>query len=131
MISSISDLGYKDQNSSIHLLEAFTELYSIWPDVLVRKRLEEMLELVRDTITSPQGYLVLFLHPDWKPVSFRDSAEAIILKHRNLDHVSFGHDVETAFLMLEASHTLGIHNDTKTLTVANTHGRSCLAEWMG
>nr|WP_290941344.1 AGE family epimerase/isomerase [Haliscomenobacter sp.] len=28
---STSDLGYKDQNSSIHLLEAFTELYQIWP----------------------------------------------------------------------------------------------------
>ncbi len=29
---SNSDLGYKDQNSSIHLLEAFSELYHVWPD---------------------------------------------------------------------------------------------------
>lgn len=116
--SSTSDLGYKDQNSSIHLLEAFTELYAVWPDVLVRRRLEEMLVLIRDTITSPKGYLILFFQPDWTPVSFRDSAESSILKHRNLDHVSYGHDVETAFLMLEASHTLGIQNDTKTLAVA-------------
>jgi mannose/cellobiose epimerase-like protein (N-acyl-D-glucosamine 2-epimerase family) len=117
-ILSTSDLGYKDQNSSIHLLEALTELYSIWPDAQVRNRLVEMLELVRDTITSPKGNLILFLQPDWTPVSFRDSSESSIMKHRNLDHVSFGHDVETAFLILEASHTLGIHNDTKTLTVA-------------
>ena len=117
-VPSTSDLGYKDQNSSIHLLEAFTELYSVWPDPLVRTRLQEMLLLIRDTITSPKGYLVLFLQPDWKPVSFRDSDESTILKHRNLDHVSFGHDVETAFLMLEASHVLGIKNDTKTLTIA-------------
>lgn len=117
-IPSTSDLGYKDQNSSIHLLEAFTELYSVWPDPLVRRRLEEMLLLIRDTITSPKGYLILFFQPDWAPVSFRDSAESSVLKHRNLDHVSFGHDVETAYLMLEASHTLGIKNDTKTLTVA-------------
>lgn len=116
--SSTSDVGYKDQNSSIHLLEAFTELYAVWPDALVRRRLEEMLMLIRDTITSAKGYLTLFFKPDWKPVSFRDFADSIVLKHRNLDHVSFGHDVETAFLLLEASHALGIKNDIKTLRVA-------------
>ena len=114
---STADLGYKDQNSSIHLLEALTELYAVWPAPLVRERLDEMLHLVRDVITTPKGNLVLFFQPDWTPVSFRDSSEAAVLKHRNLDHVSFGHDVETAYLMLEASHTLGLKNDTKTLTI--------------
>lgn len=116
-VPSTSDVGYKDQNSSIHLLEAFTELYAVWPDPLVRERLAEMLHLVRDVITSPKGNLVLFFQPDWTPVSFRDSSEAVVLKHRNLDHVSFGHDVETAYLMLEASHLLGLKNDTKTLQI--------------
>jgi mannobiose 2-epimerase len=110
-----SDLGYKDQNSSIHLLEAFTELYRVWPDKLLRQRLEEMLLLVRDKITNPKGYLILFLQPDWKPVSFRDSSEAFILKNRNINHVSFGHDVETAYLMMEAAEALGKKNDKKTL----------------
>src|ERR1019366_7172218 len=55
-IPSTSDIGYKDQNSSIHILEALTELY----------------------------------------------------------HVSFGHDIETTYLMLEASHALGLKNDTLT-----------------
>ena len=117
-VASTSDLGYKDQNSSIHLLEAFTELYSVWPDPLVRQRLQEMLFLIRDKITTQRGYLTLFFTPDWKPVSFADSSEASILRHRNLDHVSFGHDVETAYLMLEASHVLGFKNDQTTLTVA-------------
>jgi cellobiose epimerase len=117
-VSSESDLGYKDQNSSIHLLEAFTELYQVWPDSLLRERLNEMLVLIRDTIVQPEGYLTLFLQPDWTPVSFRDSSEAVIKKHFNLDHVSFGHDVETAFLMLEASHVLGNKNDSVTLKVA-------------
>jgi mannobiose 2-epimerase len=117
-VVSTSDQGYKDQNSSIHLLEAFTELYQVWPDPLVLERLKEMLFLIRDTITTDQGYLTLFLQPDWTPVSFRDSSEDIILKHRNLDHVSFGHDVETAYLMLEASHVAGVENDTATLRVA-------------
>jgi len=112
---STADMGYKDQNSSIHLLEAFTELYAVWPDPLVRQRLQEMLYLIRDKITTRKGYLTLFFTPDWTPVSFKDSSEAVIIKHKYLDHVSFGHDVETAYLMLEASHALGIKNDTTTL----------------
>ena len=52
---STSDLGYKDQNSSIHLLEAFTELYKVWKDDVVRERLQEMLFLIRDTMVTPKG----------------------------------------------------------------------------
>ncbi|HRP57253.1 AGE family epimerase/isomerase [Agriterribacter sp.] len=114
-IPSVSDLGYKDQNSSIHLLEAFTELYLAWPDPLLRERLTEMLLLIRDTIVSPKGNLILFFQPDWTPVSFGNSDKENILKHRYLDHVSFGHDVETAWLMLEASHVLGFKDDSITL----------------
>lgn len=114
---STAELGYKDQNTSIHLLEAFNELYTVWPDKLLRQRLSEMLYLIRDTIVTPKGYLNLFFHDDWTPVSYRDSSEAVILKHRGLNHVSFGHDVETAYLMLEASHTLGIKNDFTTLRI--------------
>ena len=33
-----AETGYKDQNSSIHLLEAFTELYAVWPNDLLRER---------------------------------------------------------------------------------------------
>lgn len=114
-IPSTSDVGYKDQNSSIHLLEAFTELYQVWPDPLLAERIKEMLMIIRDTITTDKGYMALFFQPDWTPVSFRDSSEEVILKHRNIDHVSFGHDVETAYLMLEASHVVGIEHDTATL----------------
>lgn len=114
-IKSTAELGYKDQNSSIHLLEAFTELYKVWPDVLVRNRLQEMLELIRDKIVTQQGWLQLFFTYDWKPVSYRDSSMQVIMEHKNLDHVSFGHDVETAYLMQEATEALGNHHDAKTL----------------
>ncbi|MBE7169630.1 MAG: AGE family epimerase/isomerase [Williamsia sp.] len=114
---STSDLGYKDQNSSIHLLEALTELYSVWPDLLVRERLQEMLLLIRDRIVTPKGYLQLFFQPDWTPVSFRDSSRNAVFQHKFLDHVSFGHDIETAYLMLEASHALGLKNDTRTMQI--------------
>lgn len=112
-----SDIGYKDQNSSIHLLEAFTELYKVWKDPLVRERLEEMLLLIRDTMVTPKGYLQLFFTPQWQPISYRDSSDAAIAKHHYLDHVSFGHDVETAYLMQEATEALGNAHDATTLAV--------------
>jgi mannose/cellobiose epimerase-like protein (N-acyl-D-glucosamine 2-epimerase family) len=110
--------GYKDQNSSIHLLEAFTELYAIWPNDLLRERLLEMLLLIRDVMIGNKGYLTLFFQPDWTPVSIRDSDEAYIMAHHGLDYVSFGHNVETSYLLIEASHALKLQNDTITLRIA-------------
>jgi mannobiose 2-epimerase len=105
----------KDQNSSIHILEAYAELYQVWPDPTLRARLEEMLALVRDRIRVDPGYLTLFHTADWRPVSWRDSSEAARRADRYFhDHVSFGHDVETAYLLLEASHVLGRHDDAAT-----------------
>lgn len=105
---------WKDQNSSIHLLESFTTLYEVWPNPLLKKRLEELLLLIRDTITTEKGYLTLHLERNWTPVSLRDSSKTYRKQQFYLDHVSFGHDVETAFLMLETSHVLGRKNDTTT-----------------
>ena len=67
-VSSEAETGYKDQNSSIHLLEAFAELYQVWPDPLLRERLIEMLVLIRDRIVTEKGYMALFFTPDWKPI---------------------------------------------------------------
>ena len=105
----------KDQNSSIHLLEAFAELYQVWPNDTVRSRLQSMLELIRDTITTERGHLTLFLNQDLTPLSYRDSLPEIREQNYNLDHVSFGHDVETAYLMMEASEVLGLEHDDETL----------------
>lgn len=108
----------KDQNSSIHLLEAFTELYRVWPDDLVRRRLDEMLVLIRDTMTDPRGFLNLHFQADWTPLSYRDSTEAMRKKYVYLDNVSFGHDIETAWLLMDAATALGKPNDPKTCTMA-------------
>ncbi len=112
------EVGFKDQNSSIHLLEAFTELYNVWKDEKVYNRLYELLELIRDVITTPKGYLQLFFEKDWTPVSFRNAPKEIRDANYRLDHVSFGHDYETAYLMLEASYALGLKDDVETLRTA-------------
>jgi mannobiose 2-epimerase len=111
-------IGYKDFNSSIHLLESFTALYKVWPDSMLRERLLEMFFLIRDVMIHEKGYLILYWTRDWKPVSFRDSSDAVRKKNYYLDHVSFGHDVETAYLLLEASHVLGLPSDIRTLELA-------------
>lgn len=123
---STAELGYKDQNSSIHLLEAFTELYQIWPDPLVKTRLEEMIYLIRDKMVNEKGNLILFFQPDWTPVSFRDSSRASIQRHHGLDHVSWGHDIETAYLLMEASHVAGWKNDSITWRIAKKMTDQCL-----
>jgi len=113
-----SEIGYKDQNSSIHLLEAYTELYRVWPDQGLKRQLSALLSLIRDTMVHPRGWLRLFYERDLKPLSFQQGAREERVKNFGLDHVSFGHDYETAFLMLEASHALGTENDARTLAVA-------------
>lgn len=112
------NVEWKDYNSSIHLMEAFAELYSVWPNPLLRKRLEEMLEIVRDIMTTEKGYLQMYFKSDWTVISFRDSSREVLNKNIYYDHVTPGHDIETAYLLLETAHTLGNEHDAGTLGVA-------------
>jgi mannobiose 2-epimerase len=97
--------GYKSMNSHIHLLEAITALSRVWPDPLVQTRLREVFLIVRDKIAVEPGCLNLYFTPDWRAVP---------------DYDSFGHDVETAYLLLEAAAALKEADDPKTLTVARS-----------
>ena len=106
----------KDQNSSIHLLEAFTELYQVWPNDTLRSRLEEMLVTIRDKVAGDKAYMNLFFNQDWSPVVFHDSLPEVRETNYSIDHVSFGHDIEIAYLMMEASEVLGLGHDEQTLT---------------
>jgi mannobiose 2-epimerase len=109
---------WKDQNTSIHILEALTTTYQVLPEPLIRKRLEEMLQLVRDKMVNKAGHLNLYFTSDWQPIIYQDSSRAFILKNLTIDHISFGHDIETAYLLLDASKTLYGKYDTKTLKIA-------------
>jgi len=113
-----SGADQKDQNTSIHLMEAFTATYRVLPDSLVKERLSEMLMLVRDTMTGSEGYLHLYFSRTWKKVSHRDSSRQFILAHLGKDHISFGHNIETAYLLTDASEILYGKPDDKTLAVS-------------
>lgn len=91
--------GHKSMNTHIHLLEALTALFEVWPDSTVRGRLQEVFHIVRDKIVAEDGNLFLFFTPDWHPTSHEDS---------------YGHDLETAYLLREAANVLGQENDPRT-----------------
>lgn len=107
----------KDYNSMIHLLESFSELYKVWKNEKLKERLTSLLYLIRDSVTTDKGYMRLYFKRNWEHVSFKNFSPSVISKNYVFDHVSFGHDIETAYLMLEASETLGIH-DTITLRIS-------------
>lgn len=97
-----SPVGYKSMNTHIHMLEAYTELYGVWKDERVRRRVDELLTIVRDRIAVQPGAMNLYFTPDWRPIP---------------GHDSYGHDVETTYLMDEAATSLGRSSDPKTRAV--------------
>ena len=98
-------VGLKSMNTHIHLVEALATLYRVWPDERVSRRTNELLELVRDRITAPPGAMHQFFRPDWAPVPDLDS---------------FGHDIETGYLLIEAAEALHKADDPKTRAVAKS-----------
>lgn len=97
---------WKGQNTSIHALEALMNVYQVLPTVAVKTRLAEMLRIVRDTFVRENGSLRLYYTNDWQPIDYSDSSRTFIQATLADDHVSFGHDIETAFLLLEAAEVL-------------------------
>lgn len=102
----------KDYNSSIHMLEALAELHLVWPDSLVQDRLYEMFRIVGDSIVTDRGYMNLYFRENWSPVVYKDSSRALQEDNQSVDHITFGHDIETAFLLLEATRSLGFEADS-------------------
>jgi cellobiose epimerase len=94
---------HRTMNDHIHLLEAYAELLRSWPDPQLRERTEELLAFVRDRLFTEPGCLYIALRPDGRVVPAP---------------VSFGHDVETAFLMIEAEEALGREPQAATLRAA-------------
>ena len=89
--------GFKSSNTHLHLMEAFAELYEVSKDPQVKDSLKECLN-VNKTWFYPTnvGSSSLHRHLDWQPVTAPSSAG-----------VSYGHNVEFAWLMLRAETVLG------------------------
>lgn len=96
-------VGYKSMNTHIHLLESFTQLYGVWKDPTLRRRIDELVTIIRDKICVAPGAMNLYLTDAWIALP---------------GHDSYGHDVEAAYLMLEAEEALGKAHAPRTLAMA-------------
>jgi mannobiose 2-epimerase len=83
----------KTMNTHLHVLEAFTNLYKIWPDELLQKQIETLLEnFIIHFIDRGTNSLILFFDEYWNAKSTT---------------VSYGHDIEASWLLLESAEVIG------------------------
>jgi mannobiose 2-epimerase len=122
-------IGLKDYNSSIHILEALTSLYHVWPNELVKERLEEMFHVVRDIMVTDPGYLLLYFTADWTPVTGNTLDEIAGEELWFASHVTFGHDIETSYLLFEAAEALGNHDDRTIKVIKQLTDHTLMKGW--
>jgi len=97
-LSNIDENEKKTLNTHLHLLEAYTGLFQVWPDEDLKNKLSALATLFSDRfISDNQEYFKLFFDEQWNLRS---------------DRISPGHDIETAWLLLETARTL----EDKSLT---------------
>ena len=86
-------IAHKTMNTLLHVFEAYTELYRVTKDAGVKNRLEWMLDTIADKIYNP------ILHR--QEVFFDQNMNSILDLH------SYGHDIETAWLIDRGVEVLG------------------------
>jgi len=81
----------KTMNSHLHVLEAYANLYQVWPDEELKSAVERLLDIIGTKVMAPDGHLQLYFKRDWSVMP---------------GGVSYGHDIETSWLALECAFAL-------------------------
>lgn len=105
----------KSMNTHLHVLEAYTGLFRVWKSKELESKLAELIETMLDHIIDKEGkHFHLFLDEAWTVKS---------------DIISYGHDIEGSWLLVEAAETLG-HEELlhRVHTVAISMAEAVLAE---
>jgi mannobiose 2-epimerase len=80
-------------NNHLHVLEAYTNLYRVWPEPCVAERLRELAEIfLTGILDAHTKHLHHFFDEQWNVRS---------------DTYTFGHDIEASWLLCEAAAELG------------------------
>jgi cellobiose epimerase len=83
----------KTMNTHLHVLEAYTNLYRVWKDDLLKKQLNSLIHVFTDKIVNSRTYnLNMFFDEEWNDKT---------------DLVSYGHNIESSWLIYEAAMVLG------------------------
>jgi mannobiose 2-epimerase len=78
----------KTMNTHLHILEAYTCLYRVWKNPILKTRLSELIEIFISKIIDQAGHLKLFFTEEWEC---------------SYDIHSYGHDIEASWLLHEAA----------------------------
>ncbi len=91
---SDKDANYpKSQNTHLHIIEPYTNLYRIWPSKELEHSLYNLISIFINHILNPETHhLDLFFDMDWTRMSTAES---------------YGHDIECSWLLHEAALVLG------------------------
>lgn len=104
-LSDKDDNASKTMNTHLHIIEPYTNLLRVWPDAQLRERTIELQRIFLDRILDRSTWhLGLFFDDDW---------------HRLDSNVSYGHDIEASWLLLETAQVLGdedLLNETLEVT---------------
>jgi mannobiose 2-epimerase len=79
----------KSMNTHLHVLEGFANLYMVWANETLKKRIRDLITIFLEHIIDKKSHhLVLFFDESWNKKS---------------KMISYGHDIESAWLMLQAA----------------------------
>jgi len=87
-LSAKEDNLPKSMNTHLHILEPYTNLYRAWPNERLKASIVHLLDIFQQHIIDDAGHFTLLFELDWE---------------RKCDIVSFGHEIEGAWLLHEAA----------------------------
>lgn len=83
----------KTMNTHLHIIEAYANLYTVWPDAGLKEKIKALLEYFDSYIINHKNnHLHLFMDENW---NVRPSV------------ISYGHDIEASWLLLECAELAG------------------------
>lgn len=85
----------KTMNTHLHLLEAYTTLLKIYDNAVLKASLKGLIDLFLKKFLNKSNHYDLFFDADWT-----------LMSHT----ISYGHDIETAWLLIEAAKAIEDEN---------------------
>jgi cellobiose epimerase len=92
-LSTKDENASKTMNTHLHVVEAYANLYEVWPSPKLKKNIIDLLKIFNEKIIHPRSHhLVLFFDDEWQ-------ADPSV--------ISYGHDIEAAWLLLACAESVG------------------------